>query len=145
MFICDSDFTCLFKVSYNGASVKCRAVNRAQYALEGYEYNTENPEMDIQTKHLVKQLMYSNTIKNFASLEIFDESAMFDGNPFDPRINEFKKKFRTISMILDCVECEKCRLYSKLQILGLGTALKILLSGDSIIPSFLQRNEIIVN
>lgn len=30
------------------------------------------------------------------------------------------------SAIMDCVGCEKCRLWGKLQILGLGTALKIL-------------------
>lgn len=32
---------------------------------------------------------------------------------------------------MDCVGCEKCRLWGKLQILGLGTALKILFSVDS--------------
>jgi ERO1-like protein alpha len=40
---------------------------------------------------------------------------------------EFRMKFRNISRILDCVSCEKCRLWGKLQILGLGTAAKILL------------------
>ena len=29
---------------------------------------------------------------------------------------------------MDCVACEKCRLWGKLQITGLGTALKILFS-----------------
>jgi hypothetical protein len=31
---------------------------------------------------------------------------------------------------MDCVGCEKCRLWGKLQVLGLGTALKILFSDD---------------
>lgn len=30
---------------------------------------------------------------------------------------------------MDCVGCEKCRLWGKLQVQGLGTALKILFSG----------------
>lgn len=34
------------------------------------------------------------------------------------------------SALMDCVGCEKCRLWGKLQVLGLGTALKILFSGD---------------
>ena len=34
------------------------------------------------------------------------------------------------SAIMDCVGCEKCRLWGKLQVLGLGTALKILFSVD---------------
>lgn len=32
---------------------------------------------------------------------------------------------------MDCVGCEKCRLWGKLQILGLGTALKILFTVNS--------------
>jgi len=36
-------------------------------------------------------------------------------------------KFRNISRIMDCVTCEKCRVWGKLQILGFGTAIKILL------------------
>lgn len=31
---------------------------------------------------------------------------------------------------MDCVGCEKCRLWGKLQVLGLGTALEILFSVD---------------
>lgn len=39
----------------------------------------------------------------------------------------FMIKFRNISRIMDCVTCEKCRVWGKLQILGFGTAIKILL------------------
>jgi hypothetical protein len=39
-------------------------------------------------------------------------------------------RFRNISRILDCVSCEKCRLWGKLQILGIGTAIKILLTKE---------------
>ena len=42
---------------------------------------------------------------------------------------EFRHHFRNISRIMDCVGCEKCRLWGKLQVQGLGTALKILFSG----------------
>jgi len=34
------------------------------------------------------------------------------------------------SALMDCIGCEKCRLWGKLQVLGLGTALKILFSVD---------------
>lgn len=36
-------------------------------------------------------------------------------------------RFRNISRIMDCVTCDKCRVWGKLQILGIGTAIKILL------------------
>lgn len=42
---------------------------------------------------------------------------------------EFRQHFRNISRIMDCVGCDKCKLWGKLQIHGLGTALKILFSG----------------
>jgi ERO1-like protein alpha len=48
---------------------------------------------------------------------------------------------------MDCVGCEKCRLWGKLQILGLGTALKILFTvngEDNLRHNLeLQRNEVI--
>lgn len=46
---------------------------------------------------------------------------------------------------MDCVECEKCKVYGKMQTLGIGTALKILFSmkDKNKLPS-LRRNELIV-
>lgn len=42
--------------------------------------------------------------------------------------DDFKNHFRNISRIMDCVGCEKCRLWGKMQVSGVGTALKILFS-----------------
>ncbi len=44
---------------------------------------------------------------------------------------EMKAKFMNISKILDCISCEKCRLNGKVQIKGMGTAMKILFSPSS--------------
>jgi hypothetical protein len=43
---------------------------------------------------------------------------------------EFKEHFRNVSRIMDCVGCDKCRLWGKVQTTGLGTALKILFELD---------------
>lgn len=50
------------------------------------------------------------------------------------------------SALMDCIGCEKCRLWGKLQVLGLGTALKILFSvngperlGETV--SVMQKND----
>jgi len=67
---------------------------------------------------------------------------------------EFRQHFINISRIMDCVGCDKCKLWGKLQIHGLGTALKILFSGkfDRWEPTlnnlnrklfFLERSEIV--
>ena len=42
-------------------------------------------------------------------------------------------RFRNITRILDCVACEKCRVWGKLYFLGLGTAIKILLMPYSVL------------
>ena len=53
-------------------------------------------------------------------------------DPSSPQIlkTEFKSHFRNVSRIMDCVGCDKCRLWGKMQITGLGTALKLLFSYD---------------
>jgi hypothetical protein len=55
-------------------------------------------------------------------------------------------RFRNISRIMDCVSCEKCRVWGKLEILGLGTAIKILLTPEkemreAPLAHFLSRQE----
>ena len=44
--------------------------------------------------------------------------------------DQFKLNFRNVSRIMDCTGCDKCRLWGKLQISGIGTALKILFELD---------------
>ncbi|XP_076029509.1 ERO1-like protein beta [Oratosquilla oratoria] len=53
---------------------------------------------------------------------------------------EFKHHFFNISRIMDCVGCDKCRLWGKLQVTGLGTALKILFSGNVEYDSSTQQD-----
>jgi ERO1-like protein beta len=43
---------------------------------------------------------------------------------------EFKAHFRNVSRIMDCVGCDKCRLWGKVQITGLATAMKVLFEMD---------------
>lgn len=49
---------------------------------------------------------------------------------------------------MDCVSCEKCRVWGKLEILGLGTAIKILLTPEKEMHElplhhFLSRQEVV--
>ena len=53
----------------------------------------------------------------------------------------FKGIFHNVSSILDCVQCQQCKLHGKLVMLGYGAALKILLNQNSV-PE-LEYNEII--
>ena len=55
----------------------------------------------------------------------------------------FKGVFHNVSSILDCVQCQQCKLHGKMAMLGYGTALKILFLPENIIGMSLSRNEIV--
>lgn len=106
--------------------------------------------------YLIQILFYFNWYTLFRSFpEHFNESVMFTGGVEAQLLKEqFRQHFRNISRIMDCVGCDKCKLWGKLQIHGLGTALKILFSGkfDRWKPTlhnlnkkqfFLERSEIV--
>lgn len=46
----------------------------------------------------------------------FDENLMFNGTAAAQLKADFREKFRNISKIMDCVGCDKCRLWGKLQV-----------------------------
>ncbi|UZJ54211.1 hypothetical protein CBS101457_003531 [Exobasidium rhododendri] len=76
----------------------------------------------------------------------FDEASMFDKtNPESETLQrEFRDRFRNVSRIMDCVGCDKCRLWGKLQVNGMGTALKILFEGSQLKQDrLLQRSELV--
>jgi len=123
-----------------------RAVTKAADYLDQAEYDTYNPAEDIKTKILVKRLLYNPKLQSACPLP-FDEAKLWQGQSGPELKQEIQKRFHNISAIIDCVGCEKCRLWGKLQVLGMGTALKILFSVDGsndINQSLqLQRNEVI--
>ena len=76
----------------------------------------------------------------------FDEASMFDqSNPESEYLRrEFRDRFRNVSRIMDCVGCDKCRLWGKMQVNGMGTALKILFEGSHLKQDrLLQRSELV--
>ncbi|PIA41648.1 hypothetical protein AQUCO_02200229v1 [Aquilegia coerulea] len=121
-----------------------RAVTKATNYLEHAEYNTGNPAEDLKTQSLIRQLLYNPKLQAACPLP-FDEAKLWQGQSGPELKQQIQKQFRNISALMDCVGCEKCRLWGKLQVLGLGTALKILFSvdGQNNVAQPLQRNEVI--
>ncbi|KAL5008292.1 hypothetical protein ScPMuIL_013873 [Solemya velum] len=110
--------------------VELRALAKVAPYLEMEDFYTGSDEDD-DVKSIVMDIL--QVIKSFP--DHFDESKMFQDPTQASRLKaEFKNHFRNISKIMDCVGCDKCRLWGKLQTQGMGTALKILFSGDSIGP-----------
>ncbi|RPA84684.1 endoplasmic oxidoreductin [Ascobolus immersus RN42] len=74
------------------------------------------------------------------SPKIFDESVMFASDSTISLKDEFRDRFRNISRIMDCVGCDKCRLWGKVQTQGYGTALKVLFEFDENLPAGVGQN-----
>lgn len=127
---------------YMALAVVMRAVAKAAPSLNPavFSYATGDNARDLITKQRVQQLFDHPALAHGCKELVFDESDMFVANSRD-RLPEFRAAFRNISTIMDCVGCEKCRLWGKLQFLGLGTALRILFTEDD--AHELKRNEVI--
>ena len=52
-----------------------------------------------------------------------------------------RSKFFNISLLMDCLSCEKCRLWGKVETHGLATALKIVV--EDVPMTGMQRSEIV--
>ena len=101
-----------------------RAVGKLRDYVQEYTFCTGDPVQDQRTKQMIKVL--ANAIPS--GPQIFDESVMFQDQTEDgiSLKEDFRNRFRNVSRIMDCVGCDKCRLWGKVQTNGYGTALKVL-------------------
>jgi len=138
-------------------TVLLRALKKAQPFLSRYEIRTGNIVDDETAMILLRRLLDSSILRSCGNVfEAFDESLMFQQTDvqnisFDTKPKEvitlqqnFKDVFHNVSSILDCVQCQQCKLHGKMAMLGYGTALKILfMTNEELIASSLSRNEIV--
>lgn len=112
---------------YFNYAVLLRAVTKLRAYLKNYTFCSGDLAQDTSTKRKVLRLADSAA----AQPAIFDETTMFQ----DPIVSvdlkeDFRNRFRNVSRLMDCVGCDKCRLWGKLQTVGYGTALKVLFEYD---------------
>jgi len=131
--------------------LELRALAKAAPYLTQQTYFTGRSSEDKETVIAVKELL--NLVQSFP--DHFDETSMFTGGRQAEELRvEFREHFKNITRVIDCVGCDKCKLWGKLQVTGLGTALKILFSGEFDKPPLaglplvrkdlkLSRNEIV--
>ena len=119
-------------------------------AEDNEENEEENEEENVdqrdakRTQTLVRRLLDSNILNSCSDVfSAFDESLLFsDGESPSTALAlkaSFKGVFQNISSVLDCVTCQKCKLHGKVTLMGLGTALKILLTP----PEVLQKQNVL--
>ncbi|VDO03079.1 unnamed protein product [Rodentolepis nana] len=106
--------------------VEMRAIAKIAPLLRQQAFYTGDTAVDAQTRSMVLDLL--NDIEKHAT--VFNESQLFQASNQEllDLKEEFRLRFLNITRIMDCVGCDKCRMWGKLQIQGMGTALKILFS-----------------
>ncbi|KAH9979179.1 endoplasmic oxidoreductin [Russula compacta] len=122
-----------------------RAVARLGPYLSAYDYCASGThEDDVITYNRLEKVLEVATVAGK-----FDETTLFKGENANVLKEEFKQHFRNVSRIMDCVGCDKCRLWGKVQTTGLGTALKVLFELDEknldprLNANLLQRSEVV--
>jgi ERO1-like protein beta len=111
---------------YFNYALVMRAVGKIRQHISDYSFCSEDPEQDLRTKNSVLRLASALP----SGPEIFDETVMFQDPDTMVLKDDFRNRFRNVSRIMDCVGCDKCRLWGKLQTNGYGTALKVLFEFD---------------
>ncbi|KAN0077538.1 Endoplasmic Reticulum Oxidoreductin 1 (ERO1) domain containing protein [Elaphomyces granulatus] len=111
---------------YFNYALVSRAAAKLQKHLREYTFCGSDPEQDVDTKQKVMAL----TDLLASRPQIFDETAMFQDPSTAGLKEDFRNRFRNVSRLMDCIGCDKCRLWGKLQVNGYGTALKVLFDYD---------------
>lgn len=96
--------------------IELRAIYKARDYLQSQTYFTGNQTDDLQTKALISENLFKE-IEPFANH--FNENSLFKNGNEQLKV-EFKEHFRNVSRIMDCVGCDKCKLWGKLQVQALG-------------------------
>lgn len=133
-----------------------RAVSRIGPYLRDYDYcsmSTPTPHDHMLAGDIQEEVRTLATLGKVIDIAEhvgkFDERVLFRGENANVLKEEFKIHFRNVSRIMDCVGCDKCRLWGKVQTTGLATALKILFEMDETAldphknQNLLQRSEVV--
>lgn len=125
--------------------VMLRALKKASPVLYNYDIRTGDVVQDEMASVLLKRLLDSSILQSCSAVfDAFDESLMFHESNKDvvSLQQNFKGVFHNISSILDCVQCQQCKLHGKMAMLGYGAALKVLFMKSPTALN-LERNEVV--
>ena len=124
---------------YFSFSFLYRAVCKAKPILLSSKYETGDPEVDTLTIKLLESLFQGPL--DCSQFTEPTTARLFDDEETRHLVPQLRTKFQNISRLIDCVSCESCKVHSKLQIHGIGTALKIVLFEKPITQLMLDRGE----
>lgn len=127
-----------------------RAVIKAGPTLKEVHYDTGYSKEDLHTTKLIQMLVENEDLKHSCPVP-FDEGRLWKGKGAEKLKRDLQQCFQNITKVMDCVGCEKCKMWGKLQFLGVATSLKILFSSEACTGDasgddttlVLERNEVI--
>eukprot|EP00201_Polytomella_parva_P019162 CAMPEP_0175054010 /NCGR_PEP_ID=MMETSP0052_2-20121109/9255_1 /TAXON_ID=51329 ORGANISM="Polytomella parva, Strain SAG 63-3" /NCGR_SAMPLE_ID=MMETSP0052_2 /ASSEMBLY_ACC=CAM_ASM_000194 /LENGTH=785 /DNA_ID=CAMNT_0016318633 /DNA_START=502 /DNA_END=2859 /DNA_ORIENTATION=- len=104
-----------------------RAVTKALPLIDRFHLSTGLPDEDTRTRELLTQFRDTPELRE-ACPSPFDEGRLWKGRDSELLQGRLREAFQGITRVMDCVGCEKCKLWGKLQTLGVATALKVVFS-----------------
>jgi len=120
---------------YVAFSLLLRAVVKAEFAIVAAVPDFD-PVMVESLNHWQESLLPELLALSEKAPATFDESALLDLDDEDENSNsllqrkqkltELQRRFQELQSIMQCVGCDRCKLWGTLQTLGVGTALRIL-------------------
>ncbi|KAI3634601.1 hypothetical protein MIR68_006982 [Amoeboaphelidium protococcarum] len=108
-------------------AILLQALYKMKATLQNYQFCGSDIHEEVRTMAILDK------IQSVVMSEgpFIDQSALFrKEGQFKDLKEEFRQHFINISLIMNCVGCERCRLWGKVQTTGIGTALKVLFSSD---------------
>lgn len=102
---------------YFNYAVVAKALWKIQPYLPEFSFcDLVNKEIKNKMDNVISQL----------DTKIFNEDLVFANDLSLTLKDEFRSRFKNVTKIMDCVQCDRCRLWGKIQTTGYATALKIL-------------------
>ncbi|KPA78073.1 putative endoplasmic reticulum oxidoreductin [Leptomonas pyrrhocoris] len=101
-------------------------------------FHGEATATDLQLRESIKDLFASRLLCS----PTFDESAFLESEKGRELIPQFKSIMLNVTHLMDCVTCEKCRIWGKLETKGIAVAMKIIMSREDE-PITLDRSEMV--
>merc|ERR1712176_30751 len=106
-----------------------RAVVKAEHAIAA-AVPTKDPFLEDSLQYWKESLLPELLALPEKAPATFDESTLLnlDGGEMELKRKraELQRRFRELQSIMQCVGCDRCKLWGTLQTLGIGTALRVL-------------------
>ncbi|CCF60823.1 hypothetical protein KAFR_0L02120 [Kazachstania africana CBS 2517] len=119
-------------VYFNYALVSKAIMKIAPY-MEHIEFCEDmDPSGDVKLK-------IEKIVSQLENDDIFNEEIVFQNKLTSELKTDFRNRFKNVTKIIDCIQCEKCKLWAKVQTTGYATSLKLLFELDQLSDSEKQN------